>query len=49
LTFSCEGKTVTLKSGDVIAIPSNMVHSASTGSRSCKAVDAWSPVRKEFL
>lgn len=49
LTFTYEGKNVSLKSGDVIAIPSNIVHSASTGSKPCKAVDAWSPVRKEFL
>ncbi|RJQ49943.1 MAG: cupin domain-containing protein [Nitrospiraceae bacterium] len=49
LTFSYGGKTVALKSGDVIAIPSNIVHAASTGEKSCKAVDAWSPVRKEFL
>ena len=40
---------VTLKAGDVIAIPSNEAHSAFTGSLSCKVVDAWSPVRKEFL
>ncbi len=49
LTFAYDGKTVTLKSGDVIAIPSNKVHSASTGGKPCKAVDAWSPVRKELL
>jgi len=49
LTFAYDGKTVTLKSGDVIAIPSNMVHAASTGKWPCKAVDAWSPVRKEYV
>lgn len=49
LTFDYEGKRVTLKAGDVIAIPSNIAHSASTGKRPCKAVDAWSPVRKEYL
>lgn len=49
LTFSYEGKTVTLTSGDVIAIPSNMRHAAFTGIKPCKAVDAWSPVREEFL
>lgn len=49
LTFAYEGKTVTLKSGDVIAISSNVVHAVSTGNAPCKAVDAWSPVRKEFL
>lgn len=49
LTFAYEGREVTLKEGDVIAIPSNVVHSAFTGAMPCKAVDAWSPVRKEFL
>jgi len=49
LTFAYEGKTVTLKPGEVIAIPSNVKHSARTGGVSCKAVDAWSPVRKEYL
>ncbi|HBG92937.1 MAG: hypothetical protein A2X54_09290 [Nitrospirae bacterium GWF2_44_13] len=49
LTFTYGAETVTLKAGDVIAIPSNAVHSAFTGNTPCKAVDAWSPVRKEFL
>jgi len=49
LTFAYDGKIVALKSGEVIAIPSNVKHSARTGSVPCKAVDAWSPVRKEYL
>lgn len=49
LTFTYGAETVILKAGDVIAIPSNAVHSAFTGDTPCKAVDAWSPVRKEFL
>ncbi len=49
LTFKFGADTVVLKAGDVIAIPSNAVHSACTGNTVCKAVDAWSPVRKEFL
>ncbi|MBI5042820.1 MAG: GNAT family N-acetyltransferase [Nitrospirae bacterium] len=49
LTFTYEGKTVVLKSGDVIAIPSKVPHSAFTGKSKCCALDAWSPVRKEFL
>ena len=40
LTFGYEGKTVTLKPGEVIAIPSNVRHSVITGPRPCKAVDA---------
>jgi quercetin dioxygenase-like cupin family protein len=49
LTFAYEGKIVTLKPGEVIAVPSNVKHSARTGDMPCKAVDAWSPVRKEYL
>ncbi len=49
LFFLYDGKTVALKAGDVIAIPSNAVHAAYTDTKSCRAVDAWSPVRKEFL
>lgn len=49
LTFVYGGREITLKPGDVIAIPSNVVHSAFTGKLPCKAVDAWSPPRNEFL
>jgi quercetin dioxygenase-like cupin family protein len=49
LFFSYDGKTVALKAGDVIAIPSNAVHAAYTDTTSCMGVDAWSPVRKKFL
>lgn len=49
LTFAYGGETVTLKPGEVITIPSNVKHSARTGILPCKAVDAWSPVRKEYL
>ncbi|MEK6698810.1 MAG: dimethylsulfonioproprionate lyase family protein [Nitrospirota bacterium] len=49
LTFAYEGQSITLKSGEAIAIPSNVKHSARTGSIPCKAVDAWSSVRKEYL
>jgi quercetin dioxygenase-like cupin family protein len=49
LTFSYGGKTVKLRPMEVIAIPSNVVHSVTTGNCKCRAVDAWSPVRKEYL
>jgi quercetin dioxygenase-like cupin family protein len=49
LTFSYGGKTATLRPMEVIAIPSNVVHSVTTGQSKCRAVDAWSPVRKEYL
>ncbi len=49
LTLSFDDKSVTLGPGEAIAFPSNMKHSARTGVKPCKAVDAWSPVRKEYL
>jgi len=49
MTFVHNGKETVLREGEVIAIPSNAVHSAHTGDFPCKAVDAWSPVRKEYL
>ena len=49
LVFSFDGKQVALKVGDVVAIPSNVKHYVSTGKDGCRAVDAWSPVRKEYL
>ena len=49
LTFYFDNKQVKLNVGDVVAVPSNVKHSASTGKKSCRAVDAWSPVREDFL
>lgn len=49
LTFSFDGRQVMLRAGDVVAIPSNARHSVTAGSAGCRAVDAWSPVRREFL
>ncbi len=49
MAFSYEGNRMVLKAGDVIAIPSNIKHSAYAGKKGCKAVDAWSPIRKDFL
>jgi len=49
LTFSYEGNSATLGPGEVITIPSNAKHSVRSGNTPCKAVDAWSPVRKEYL
>jgi quercetin dioxygenase-like cupin family protein len=49
LTFVCEGKRFALGPGDVVAIPSNKIHAVISGKAPCKAVDAWSPVRKEYL
>lgn len=49
LGFTFEGGSITIKAGDVISIPSDVVHSAFTGDTCCRAVDAWSPPRMDFL
>lgn len=49
LTFLYGRRTVTLKSMEVVAILSNIAHSVAGGSRKCRAVDAWSSVREEYL
>jgi quercetin dioxygenase-like cupin family protein len=49
LTFAYQDKKVKVRAGEVIAIPSNIRHSVMTGDNPCKAVDAWSPIRKEYL
>lgn len=49
LIFIFNGGETTLRSGDVIAIPSGAVHAARTGGKPCRAVDAWSPVRRDLL
>lgn len=43
------GVEVLVRAGEVIAIPANAPHAAWTGERPARAVDAWSPVRPEFI
>ncbi len=49
LFFEIAGKRIAVGAGEVIAIPSNAEHSAWTEERGARAVDAWSPVRREYL
>lgn len=49
LFFKTEnGETICVKEGEVVAIPSNIRHSVYTKQKFVKAVDAWSPIRKEY-
>ena len=48
LYFEVNKKTICVKGGEVIAIPSNTPHAACTKKSSATAVDAWSPVRDEY-
>jgi quercetin dioxygenase-like cupin family protein len=42
-------ETICVKTGEVIAIPSNIKHSVYTQKNRVKAIDAWSPIRKEYI
>lgn len=56
ITFVLEGelffdicdKIYCIKSGEVIAVPSNIPHSVYTKEKQVKAVDAWSPVMDKY-
>jgi len=48
LYFEMSDKMVSVKEGEVIAIPSNIKHAVFTKDDFVRAVDAWSPVRKEY-
>jgi len=44
-----EGKLYHLRKGDVIRIPSNIEHGAYISDKGCKAIDIFSPPRKDLL
>ncbi len=46
--FKVKNRTICVKEGEVIAIPSNTPHAACTKKNPVKAVDAWSPVREKY-
>ncbi len=48
LYFEVKDKTIGVKKGEVIAIPSNIPHAAFTKDSSVKAVDAWSLVNEKY-
>lgn len=48
LYFKMPEETISVKEGDVIAIPSNIQHAVFTKDNPVCAVDAWSPVREEY-
>lgn len=48
LFFELAGRTISVKQGEVIAIPSCVPHAVYTKEKSVKAVDAWSPVMERY-
>jgi unsaturated pyranuronate lyase len=50
LMFLCEGETdQRLKAGDLFSVHSNKMHTIKLISKSCKLIDSFTPIRKEFL
>jgi len=49
MEFSLEGETRVLRAGEGIVILSGKAHSARVLSGPAKAVDAWYPVREDYL
>ncbi len=48
LFFELDEKTICVKQGEVIAIPSDVPHAVFTKDHPVKAVDAWSPVMDRY-
>ncbi len=48
LFFELSERTISVKQGEVIAIPSCVHHAVYTKDKSVKAVDAWSPVMEKY-
>lgn len=48
LFFDMGNKTVGVKKGEVIAVPSNLPHAVFTRDQPAKAVDTWSPVMEKY-
>ncbi len=48
LVFAFDDRSVTVGSGEVVAIPGHVPHAVTAGAAGAKAVDAWSPVRAEY-
>jgi amino-acid N-acetyltransferase len=44
-----DGPELRVSAGEVIAVPGDVSHRVWTGERAARAVDAWSPVRAEYL
>jgi len=44
-----DGKLYHLKKDDVLILPSNIEHGAYISDKGCKAIDVFSPPRKDFV
>ncbi len=49
LEFELDGKTTILKQGEGAVIPPNAEHGAKVLERPTKVLDAWYPIREDYL
>jgi amino-acid N-acetyltransferase len=49
LFFRVNNRILCVKEGEVIAIPSHVPHSVYTQNKPVKAIDAWSPVMRQYI
>lgn len=49
MEFDLDGEKRVLHAGDGVLIPPDVPHSAVILSASCKALDAWHPIREDYL
>jgi quercetin dioxygenase-like cupin family protein len=49
MEFTVERETKTLRAGDGVVIYSDQEHSARVLDKPAKAVDAWYPIREDYL
>lgn len=49
MEFTVNGETKILKAGEGVVILANQEHSAKILSKPTKAVDAWFPIREDYL
>ena len=49
VNFFLDGKATLLEAGDMVNIPSNIPHSIQLMSKQAKLVDAFHPIREDFL
>lgn len=49
LELTVGGITKIMKKGDVAVVPSNVIHSGRVGEENTIAIDAWHPIRKDYI
>ena len=49
LEFDLDGEKRVLQGGDGVLIPPDVPHSAVVVGGPCKALDAWHPIREDYL